>query len=90
MEALLKALQKANSLPKPVEINGEGREATPEEDQINSLACGLFILNSGRPNYAQMNEFEHYAPCKIFCAEQDSFGWLMGGIKFYGRTYYFG
>ena len=89
MEELLKALQKANSLPQP-DMMDEERAPTPEEEEIDSLACGLFITNQGRVNYAQVNEFEKYAPCKIGPAEQDSFGWLMGYIKYGDRKYYFG
>jgi hypothetical protein len=74
MDALLKELQKEN----------------PDPDNVNSLACALFITTEGRPNFAQMNEFERYAPCKIFCAERDSYGWLIGGIKYNGKKYYFG
>lgn len=89
MDRLLRALQKANSLPQPDMMDSE-RPPTPEEEEINSLACELFITSGGDLNRAQVSEFERYAPCKIFCAESDSFGWLMGGINYHGRKYYFG
>lgn len=89
MEELLKALQEANALPE-VPYPEEGREATPQEEKIAGLANELFILSNGGINRAQMNEFERFAPCKIFCAERDSFGWLVGGIIYNGRKYYFG
>jgi hypothetical protein len=89
MDELLKALQEANALPEPPMPDGE-RDLTPEETRISGLACTLFIRNNGRINYAQVNEFEKYAPCKIYPVEQDSFGWLIGCIQYNDRKYYFG
>lgn len=68
----------------------ELRKENPNRDTINYLAITLFITDKGQPNFAQMNEFERYAPCKIFCAERDTFGWLVGGIIYNGKKYYFG
>lgn len=89
MDRLLKALKMANSLPEKPN-DGVARIETAEEIAINVLACDLFIGKDGRINMAQVNEFEHYAPCKIGPAERDSFGWLIGYICYNGRTYYFG
>lgn len=61
-----------------------------DEARIAILANELFITREGRCNYAQMNEFERYAPCKIVKLEGDSFGWLVGGIKYNDKTYSFG
>ena len=87
MDELLKALQEAMTLP------NQGDEGSPTAllaDQINGLACELFITDGGHINRAQVNEFEKYAPCKIFPVERDSFGWLVGGITYNGRTFTFG
>lgn len=61
-----------------------------DEEKINNYACALFITKEGRMNMAQKDEFERYAPCKIVCLERDSFGWLIGGIKYNDKTYSFG
>lgn len=89
MDELLIALKKASSLPDS-NLIGKERESTPEEDEISGLACSLFITNHGQLNYAQVNEFERFAPCKIVITEQDSFGPLICCIKYSGRKYYFG
>lgn len=89
MDALLSALQKANSLPEP-DMMSEDRESTPEEDLINHLACDLFVTSKGQLNHPQVNEFERYAPCKISICERDNFGPLMCCIKYGNRRYYFG
>lgn len=87
MDELLKALQEASQLP----VEGdEGSPTALKADQINALACELFINHAGSVNWAQVNEFEKYAPCKIIPLEKDSFGWLIGGIQYGGRTYSFG
>ena len=87
-EALLLALQQANSLPKPPE--DEERERTLEEMVIDGLASEIFITLKGRVNYSEVNAFERFANCKITPAEQDSFGWLIGCITYGSRKYYFG
>lgn len=89
MEELLKALQEANELPEP-NVHEENQPRDPIRERIDVLACDLFITKEGRINYAQVNEFEKYAPCKMFPAERDSFGWVIGGINYNGRKYYFG
>ena len=61
-----------------------------DEIEVSAIANELFITHEGRVNYPQVNEFEKYAPCKIGPAERDSFGWLIGYIKYNDRTYYFG
>jgi len=61
-----------------------------DKDKVNNLACSLLITHDGQINRPQMNEFERYAPCMIFPIEKDSFGWLIGGIKYNGKTYSFG
>jgi hypothetical protein len=61
-----------------------------DEEKIDCLACSLLITSGGQINRAQVNEFEKYAPCKIFPIEQDSFGWLIGGIRYNDKTYLFG
>jgi len=74
MEELLKAMQAEK----------------PDEDVINGLACNLFITPYGEINRAQINEFEKFAPCKIYPVERDSFGWLIGGIKYNDKKFTFG
>lgn len=86
-ERLLMALQQANSQPEPPK--NEERETTLEEDVINSLACELFIVG-GQNNRVEMSAFEAYANCKFVCLERDSFGPLIMGIKYGGRTYSYG
>jgi hypothetical protein len=61
-----------------------------DEKLVESLANELFITNSGACNYVEMNAFERYANCRIVCLERDTFGWLVGGIKYGGKTYTFG
>lgn len=61
-----------------------------DEEKVNELACGLFITHDGNINRPQMNEFERYAPCHIFPIEKDSFGWLIGGIRYNNEVYSFG
>lgn len=87
-ERLLLALQQANSLPE--QPKNEERESTLEEDVINALACELFITSKGQNNRVEMSAFESYANCKFVCLEQDSFGPLVMGIKYGGRTYSYG
>lgn len=67
-------------------------EALQEEnaDRIDALACGLFITNDGGCNWENILEFEKYANCKIYALEKDSFGWLIGGIRYGGKTYAYG
>lgn len=72
------------------ELLNELRKETPDEDVINGLACSLFITTGGHVNKAQISEFEAYAPCKIYPVERDSFGWLIGGIKYNDKQYTFG
>lgn len=61
-----------------------------DEEKVNDLACTLFITRNGEANRAQMNEFERYAPCRIYPLEKDSFGWLIGGIKYNDKVFSFG
>jgi hypothetical protein len=61
-----------------------------DEERVNALACDLFITNEGKCNWVEMNAFERYAPCKIVPLERDSFGWLIGGIKYNDRTFAYG
>ncbi len=61
-----------------------------DEDRINELACQLFIDKWGHHNRVEISKFEKYAPCRIFPLEQDSFGWLIGGIKYNDKIYSFG
>jgi hypothetical protein len=88
MEELLKALQAANALPKPPDI--ENRAYTPAEALVCSLANTLFITPGGQINKPQVNEFEKFAPCRIYPVDGDSFGWLVGCICYNDRKYYFG
>lgn len=60
------------------------------EDRINDLACQLFIDRHGHPNRVEISKFQAFAPCRIFPLEQDSFGWLIGGIKYGDKVYSFG
>lgn len=85
-ERLLLALQQANALPDPTD---EEQEVTLEEDVINALACELFI-SRGQNNRVEMNAFAAYANCRFVTLEQDSFGPLVMGIKYGGRTYSYG
>lgn len=72
------------------ELLKEMQKETPDEDVINGLACSLFITSGGGINLAQVNEFEKYAPCKIYPVEKDSFGWLIGGIDYNDKNFTFG
>lgn len=76
-EKLLKLLQQANLNDAPV------------EDEINSLACELFI-SGGQNNRVEMSAFGAYANCTFVCLERDSFGPLVMGIKYGGKTYSYG
>jgi hypothetical protein len=59
-------------------------------DLVELLANEMFITHNGGCNFVEMNAFEKYANCKIVCLERDSFGWLVGGIKYGGKMYMFG
>lgn len=61
-----------------------------DEEQINKLACELFSMHCGGINRAQINEFEHYAPCTIFTFDNTDRGTFCGGIKYHDRTFMFG
>lgn len=61
-----------------------------DEDRVNELACILFIDREGHHNRVEINKFQSYAPCKIFPLERDSFGWLIGGIKYGDKIFSFG
>ena len=61
-----------------------------DEEEINKLASRLFRTRSGAPNKAQINEFEHYAPCKVFSLENVEHSSFMGGILYHNKTYMFG
>lgn len=86
-EILLLALQQANTRPEPPK--DIEREATPEENIINALSCELFI-SRGQNNRVEMSAFAAYANCTFVCLERDSFGPLIMGIKYGGRTYSYG
>lgn len=61
------------------------------QEAIYNLACEHFITNEGRCNWANINAFERDHPeCKIVPLEKDSFGWLIGGIKYEDKTYSYG
>jgi hypothetical protein len=59
-------------------------------DKIGELASGLFITNGGHCNWDNIKKFEEMATCDIFSIERDSFGWLIGGIKYEGKIYSYG
>jgi hypothetical protein len=61
-----------------------------DEERINRISCELFITEDGRINFVEINVFERYAPCTIFPIEYDSFGWLIGGIRYNDKVYSFG
>lgn len=67
-------------------------QALKAEDQksVEDFACDLFITNVGRCNWENIKEFEKLASCEIVPLEQDSFGWLIGGIRYNGKTYPYG
>ena len=55
------------------------------EEEINNLACELFI-KSGSSNFKQIKIFvERYPEVEVVCLERDGFGWLVGGIKLNGK-----
>lgn len=60
------------------------------KDAVRGLADELFITSSGQANLLAMNEFERYAPCRIYAVERDSFGWLIGCIAYNDKKFYFG
>lgn len=59
-------------------------------EKINELACDLFITNGGGCDWKKIKEFESMASCRIFPVERDSFGWLVGGIFYKGKTWTYG
>ena len=61
-----------------------------DQEQINQEAQRLFLMRNGGVNKAQINEFEHYAPCKIFVLENEEHSSCAGGICYNDRTYMFG
>lgn len=61
-----------------------------DKEEIEALASGYFITNGGACNWKNMKAFEEFSGCKIFPLEKDSFGWLIGGIKYEEKIYSFG
>lgn len=60
-------------------------------DEIEGLCNELFITNSGSCDWKNMKAFEDALPgSKIVALETDSFGWLVGGIKYEERIYSYG
>lgn len=59
-------------------------------EEVNNIACALFITDTGGCDWGIMKRFEEYADVKIYKVESDSFGWLVGGIKFRNREFTFG
>lgn len=60
------------------------------EEEINKQATKLFTLRDGRPDVGQMNEFEHYAHCRVFLVKDNTHVSFMGGIQYRKKTYMFG
>lgn len=61
-----------------------------DQERINNLAAKLFRRRAGGLNKAQINEFERYAPCRIFTLENNEQSSFMGGIQYHDHTYMFG
>lgn len=55
----------------------------PTSEIIEDIACDLFIMKSGKPNYEVISEFEKFCNRKYIIrpGEADSFGWLTGIIR---------
>ena len=60
------------------------------EEEVNNLACEHFICNDGHCNWKNILEFEKFASVRIVALEKDSFGWLIGGIKYGKKTFSYG
>jgi len=61
-----------------------------DEETIETLACAHFITSEGRCNWTNIVAFEGFSGCHISALEKDSFGWLIGGIKYEGKVYSYG
>lgn len=61
-----------------------------DEEAVDNIASGLLITNSGNCNWTNINALEKAISCKVVALEKDSFGWLVGGIKYNRRTYPYG
>lgn len=61
------------------------------QEAINNLCCSLFIRKDAGCDWANIKAFELMLPeAKVVCLEKDSFGWLIGGIRYNGKTYSYG
>jgi hypothetical protein len=61
-----------------------------DEDKVESLASSLFITDKGNCNWTNIKAFERLSGCVIFGADKESFGWLVGGIRFKGKVFIYG
>lgn len=62
-----------------------------DTELVNELASGTLICNDGGCNWTTINELERQLPgLKVVALEKDSFGWLVGGIKYEGKVYSYG
>lgn len=53
-----------------------------DTEWVRKIANVLFLTRTNQPNKAQINEFEHFAPCKIKLVQDDE------GTVFVGKIYY--
>lgn len=62
-----------------------------DSEKIKALAHNLFITSRGRWDLGQVNEFEHYGPCRIILPQNQTqnFGGTIGQINYNGQIYYF-
>ena len=65
------------------------------EENVSELALDLFFTEEWKLNLAQVNEFEHYAPCKVTFLERPCYiwkkrQWKSGEIFYRGKTFAFG
>lgn len=61
-----------------------------EEDVVDSIATDIFITPNGGAWIERIRAFETFADCKIYPGEEDSFGWLIGVIKYKDKEFTFG
>jgi hypothetical protein len=88
---LVKKHSQEENYPCGKDSDNEEEENCPICDKIDQIASGLFVTNKGQCNWGHMLGFEaRYPGVKIVRLEGDSFGWLIGGIKWMGKTYAYG
>lgn len=62
-----------------------------DKEKVDNIACRLFITDNGQCDWGNIRAFELLNPgIGIFAIEEDSFGWLIGGIRYENKVFSYG